>query len=277
MENWSIKEHSEKLLTDLLTKSRLPLHPTVLDPANRATIVNDGDDPPIPCPFFATEGIVALKALEGTCASALAQVRFAEPADASIDVFTALPSLFIHNVSEVEGLGLFTFGQPNAGSTATRQLTKADLHQVFVNPYRHAVSGMYRSKDGRVVHLHGSLNSTPTLASLGLPPFIDGLQEAEAIELIQSKASTFTADELQQQAECNKMPGQIMLTPEVGFPIHTSSHRPNVLPRSSRLPLMDNTYRSNRFGSKKSLNPSRRRCSSSKGPKICWQASKFWI
>jgi hypothetical protein len=269
---WSIRQHSEELLDGLLHSSRLPLNAEVLNPTHRAKIEGDGSDPPIPTPFFATEGIVAIKALEGTCASALAQCRFGEPANASIDVFKAVPSLFVHNVSEVEGLGLFKFGRANEGSPATEKLTKADFNKVFVNEYRHSINGMYSTKDDRIMHLHGSLNSTPTLRSLGLPPFIDGMREAEAIQLIQSKAIAYTAAELQQQAIDNKTAGQTVLTQGVSSSLGLV-RKLTAFNRSLRRPSTASTSEANRFGSKRPWRHRRLRYSS-RPARTCWPASK---
>lgn len=61
--------------------------------------------------------------------------------------------------------------------TAIRDLTakysnhfpNGDLHQVASSFYRRASSNIYKAKDGRYFHLHGSLNPDPTLEAIDFP------------------------------------------------------------------------------------------------------------
>lgn len=70
-----------------------------------------------------------------------------------------------------------------------------DLHNMS-SPYRVAATNIYRTKDGRYFHIHGSMNPDSTLDSLGLPhdmptesmedswkPFMEKLAQIDSQEM----------------------------------------------------------------------------------------------
>ncbi|KAJ9602060.1 hypothetical protein H2200_013420 [Cladophialophora chaetospira] len=72
-----------------------------------------------------------------------------------------------------------------------------DFHKMGSSPFRQAATNIYRTKDDRFFHLHGSMNPDPSLESLGFPedrpelttweeatqPFIDKMATIEAAEM----------------------------------------------------------------------------------------------
>ncbi|KAK4502450.1 hypothetical protein PRZ48_005875 [Zasmidium cellare] len=77
-----------------------------------------------------------------------------------------------------------------------------DIHHMASSKYRQAVWGIYRTKDERFVHIHGSMNPDPTLKALGLPldmpdtpdpanPIRDRIAESTATELDTLLNTTF--------------------------------------------------------------------------------------
>ncbi|MBE3049276.1 hypothetical protein IMZ48_43610, partial [Candidatus Bathyarchaeota archaeon] len=61
--------------------------------------------------------------------------------------------------------------------------------------YRRLSAGMYKTKDGKYYHIHGSLDASRTLKMIGLKPHNNKLTEYEkCIEAIQGAVQTFTAE-----------------------------------------------------------------------------------
>lgn len=108
---YSVNRIATDIYQTLLDDHKLPLQPQVREEQNRTELVNDGQMPAIPSPFKATEAIAAVKALEGSVAAALANVRFSDSVKPTVDVFQATLALSIHDVSEVEGSEPFVFGK----------------------------------------------------------------------------------------------------------------------------------------------------------------------
>ncbi|KAK6371411.1 hypothetical protein LTS17_009142 [Exophiala oligosperma] len=88
--------------------------------------------------------------------------------------------------------------------TPIRELTEkyatyfpnCDLHQMASSPYRRAAYNIYKTKDDRCFHIHGSLNPDPSLDAAGLPRDMSGITTIEEswapfIERLKEK----TADE----------------------------------------------------------------------------------
>lgn len=84
----------------------------------------------------------------------------------------------------------------------------------MTNTYRNSVSNMYKTKDGKYFHLHGSLNATPTFEFMGLPPYNEDISQEDAIKLIQTRAILYTAKELEAMADQHKQAGAIVWTEE---------------------------------------------------------------
>lgn len=76
-----------------------------------------------------------------------------------------------------------------------------DFHKQSSSLYRQAATNIYRTKDGKYFHLHGSMNPDPTLDSIGLPhdapaanleeaikPFIETLGQIDSADM-QDRAS----------------------------------------------------------------------------------------
>lgn len=86
-----------------------------------------------------------------------------------------------------------------------------DIHGAQASLYRNAVTSIYRTKDDRFFHVHGSMNPDPMLAALGLPrdmPEIDKMDDS-LFAPFQQAVRKYTADELQAMADANRQAGTI--------------------------------------------------------------------
>jgi hypothetical protein len=111
----------------------------------------------------------SLKAFEATMLNHLLVKKYkAKPADVVINTDHA--SLFfmspmiaqVINNGKPESIGLF------AGSNS-KLFPNQDLHRSGASLHRTLATNIYKTKDGRFFHLHGSMNPEPTLTAIGQP------------------------------------------------------------------------------------------------------------
>jgi len=62
---------------------------------------------------------------------------------------------------------------PDGKAIFEKYFKNGDLHKAAINTHRTSATNIYRCKDGRYFHLHGSMNPDPTQDSLGIPHFLD--------------------------------------------------------------------------------------------------------
>jgi hypothetical protein len=88
-----------------------------------------------------------------------------------------------------------------------------DLHKASINAYRTAATNIYRCKDGRYFHLHGSMNPDPTQDSLGLSHFREVNSDEEAWKPYKEKVAQIDSEEMQKLAsDVYKQAGTICWT-----------------------------------------------------------------
>lgn len=81
--------------------------------------------------------------------------------------------------------------------------------------YRKAATNIYKTKDGRYFHLHGSMNPEPTQESLGLPTDQEASSYDEAWKPYQEKVGQIDSEEMQRLAsDVFKQAGTICWTTE---------------------------------------------------------------
>lgn len=176
-------------------------------------------NPSIPVNWRFAESISALKALEATMLNYLITRKYkTEPTDVTINTDHA--SLFFMSPMVVR---IIKDRNPVPIDPSSKEIQAAfpnmDLHRSYVSHHRALATNIYKTKDGRFYHTHGSMNPDPTLTALGLPP--DG-EESDTynsvVERIQEKVSQFdsaTLDELMN--EQYRQAGTIALTSEEYF------------------------------------------------------------
>jgi crotonobetainyl-CoA:carnitine CoA-transferase CaiB-like acyl-CoA transferase len=116
-------------------------------------------------------------------------------------------------VSFVGALGSAAKG---AGPKAYLKYFKnCDKHDMGGDVYRTAATNIYRCKDGRYFHLHGSMNCEPTQDSVGLPHYKEVASPEEAWKPYIEKVGQIDSDEMQRLAsDVYKQAGTICWTTE---------------------------------------------------------------
>ena len=91
-----------------------------------------------------------------------------------------------------------------------------NLHDMGTSHYRTSATNIYRCKDGRYFHLHGSMNADPTIKSVGLPtePSTQYATPEESYQPFIEAVGKLNSDEMQHLAtDVYKQAGTICWTP----------------------------------------------------------------
>ncbi|TFB02527.1 Succinyl-CoA-L-malate CoA-transferase beta subunit [Trichoderma ghanense] len=163
--------------------------------ADHVQFVAERDLPYFPIPFKETEAAAALKAIEASVASLLADTRQGEsPTNRKIvvDLEKTTAFLFQAYLARVGGYG-------KLDKEVKGLLKDTDLLQAQSDPYRRMSANLYATKSpNEYYHIHGSLEASTTLRMIGLEPFRPDLKTHEDIaQTIESAVKKFTVDELE--------------------------------------------------------------------------------
>ncbi|KAJ3814356.1 CoA-transferase family III domain-containing protein [Lentinula lateritia] len=204
---YSTIEASKKVLLSTFDQD-LPVLPEIRELVDSVEFSTDSAEPLIPIVLKAHESFAALKGLEGIIAVALCKKRFGEDTKVKALVNCNHAALFpaMSFLSTVDGI-------PKWGSEMKNKIMDTDLHHVYSNTYRRMLTNIYRTKDGGYYHLHASLNATPTLAALGLPPYDEGKTEKKlAQRAIEASTQQYTSEDLDKMIRHIKQAGSPCLT-----------------------------------------------------------------
>ena len=192
---------------------QLGLPQTVRDTARNVKIVSDHDRVYFPIPLKETETASALKAVEGSVACALVDLKYGPGArEVRIDLERATCFLFQAYLATVDGLGKLDKGVKaklkgmrfkhgkTAVTCADTYLLDTDFLRAQSDPYRRMSANLYETKDaGQYYHIHGSLEATKTLNMIGLDAFRPDLENHEDIvATIEPAVQRFTVQELEE-------------------------------------------------------------------------------
>ncbi|KAI1357860.1 CoA-transferase family III [Xylaria arbuscula] len=188
---YSVPHEARVIFEDGILKN--PLHEHLpSDLANLAKYMHftGSSRPSVPINWRFAESISALKAFEATMLSLLVSRKYnVEPSDVTINTDHA--TLFVMSPLVSKWLD---DGKPTQidlfGSEMARVFPNRDLHKSTEGLHRILATNIYKTKDNRFYHVHGSMNPDPTLTALGLPLFgkEDDTYES-AVETIQAKSS----------------------------------------------------------------------------------------
>ncbi|KAF4989089.1 hypothetical protein FDECE_14814 [Fusarium decemcellulare] len=169
---YSIPDESHAILEREIIRNSL--HDTLPREAEELTKFVKFEGSPYPClpiNWRFAESVAALKGFEAVLLNLLIKRKYAcGPFPVTINTDHA--QLFFMSSLLVEVSP--DFDAP-LHPTPIRELTEkyaryfpnGDLYKMASSPYRKAVTNIYRTKDGRFFHLHGSLNPDPSLKALG--------------------------------------------------------------------------------------------------------------
>lgn len=114
-----------------------------------------------------------------------------------------------------EKINLFAPTSPKTKTAYDKYFKNCDLHDGAGTLHRTSATNIYRCKDGRYFHLHGSMNPDPTQDSLNLPHYLDASTPEDSFVPYASKIATINSADLQILAsDTFKQAGTICWTPE---------------------------------------------------------------
>jgi crotonobetainyl-CoA:carnitine CoA-transferase CaiB-like acyl-CoA transferase len=250
VDSYSIPAECEKLLYSALLKNPkitpdLPEEATAFASKIRFT---GKDLPQIPINWRFAESAASLKAFEACVVAALVKRKYnVDLSGAHIDtdhaqLFFMSTLVWTINAGTEQAI---TPGNPKLDEL----IPNYDFHKMTSSLYRGCATNIYRTKDRKFFHLHGSMNPNPTLESIGLPmdrpelttwddaiqPFIEKLSTIESSEMQRLAADVYkqagviaeTVDSFRasEHGKANSHVGLFEL-----FPVENPSHKPSWWP-----------------------------------------------
>ncbi|RKK98022.1 hypothetical protein BFJ68_g13780 [Fusarium oxysporum] len=211
MSNYSIFTEATRILNEVLLKDpRLQLPDSFVKAAERVKFVGEDDQPFVLTPLKITESSAALNALVATAANVVTAERYGINYQ-NVEINTDLATLFLESVL-LPTIGGKHFMQNNK---MLAELAKMDIHQMN-KPVRRYATNVYRTKDGRWYHLHGSMNALPTMEMLGVED--SDVSTEEAFETYTKKVAQWDSKDIEKVAnEKYKQAGVVCYTPEEFF------------------------------------------------------------
>lgn len=211
MPNYSIVTEATRVLKEVLLQDpRLQLPDSFVKAAERVKFVGEDDQPFVLTPLKITESSAALNALVATAANVVAAERYGINYQ-DVEINTDLATLFLESVllPTISGK-LFIQNEKMLA-----ELAKMDIHRMSKTVRRYATN-VYRTKDGRCYHLHGSMNALPTMEMLGVE---DGdVSTEEAFEIYTKRVAQWDSKDIEKVAnEKYKQAGVVCYTPEEFF------------------------------------------------------------
>ncbi|KIX06703.1 uncharacterized protein Z518_04679 [Rhinocladiella mackenziei CBS 650.93] len=200
--DYSVPEEAEKVLTNGIFNN--PLVQKFLPPETKecSNIAFEGSpDPSIPINWRFAESVSALKGYEAAVLSVLLRRKYGiNPPQIRINTDHAqlfiMSSLLWTIDPEGDNLNAGSILHPESRKKLEAFFPDCDKHRSNSSLHRMAATNIYRCKDGRYFHLHGSMNPDPVLKSIGLPldapaktheeaisPFIDAISNTDSKDL----------------------------------------------------------------------------------------------
>lgn len=201
--SYSVPSEARKLYQYGILKNPLiakDLPPEALEFAKSVNFVGS-DRPSIPISWRFAESASSLKALEVSLISALLRRKYhTNISSATINtdhaqLFFMSTMLNIINPDTRDAGG--DYGSVNERD---KYIKSYDFHNMNSSLYRMSATNIYKTKDNRYFHLHGSMNPDPTLDSIGLPRDVPAQTWEEAWDPFFRKLSEIESSEMQRLA-----------------------------------------------------------------------------
>lgn len=217
---YSIPKETEKvfhegILNNPLISSSLP--DEFKECAKKVEFVGT-EKPSIPINWRFAESISALKGYEAAMVNVLLKRKYGvEPQRAVINTDHA--QLFIMSVllwtidPKGKAVTFGSFHSPEGKAEFEKCFKDCDLFEKGPSQYKNAATNIYRCKDGRYFHIHGSMNPGPTQDSLGLHHSMDVASPEESWKPYEEKVAQIDSEEMQKLAsDVYKQAGTICWT-----------------------------------------------------------------
>ncbi|KAF2494190.1 CoA-transferase family III [Lophium mytilinum] len=195
---YSVPQEAKALFENGILKNPLiaPTLPTEIASCAEHIHFEGNDKPSIPINWRFAESIASLKGLEAAMINVLLKRKYGiEPPKVVINTDHA--QLFIMSAL------IWTIDPDGekitraSGPEYDKYIRNRDLHDQALGFHRQSATNIYRTKDGRFFHLHGSMNPDPTLNSLGLPVRKEVETVEESWKPFEEKIGQINSEDLQ--------------------------------------------------------------------------------
>ncbi|PPQ67240.1 hypothetical protein CVT24_011559 [Panaeolus cyanescens] len=203
---YSMPEESRLLLHHGILQNPLHSSPTLPIPlpaeihdAAKVITFTGGNNPVLPINWRFAESISAIKGFQGAMLNVLMKRRGDVEAYEKIEINVDHASLFIFSVL----LTVIDPGHENVTLGTKDQLHKiipdGDKFKAFDSKISNACTNIYRTKEGKFFHLHGSLNPAIALSALSISKTLssDSDSMAEVVSIYASAISQYSAPQLE--------------------------------------------------------------------------------
>ncbi|KAM3553465.1 hypothetical protein MY1884_006663 [Beauveria asiatica] len=211
MSPYSVADEASRILTEVLLKdSQLDLPQSFKDAAQKVKFTSGKPDPFVLTPFKFTESSSALHALVATAANVAAAERY-NISYQDVEVNTDIATLYLGSVA----LPTVNGNPFRDNEILAKELAKTDIHDT-ASPISRGATNVYKTKDGRWYHLHGSMNAKPTMEMLGVEH--SDVTFPEAIRIYADKVAQWNAQDIEAVAnEQYRQAGVICYRPDEFF------------------------------------------------------------
>ncbi|XP_014555477.1 hypothetical protein COCVIDRAFT_102266 [Bipolaris victoriae FI3] len=219
---YSIPREARSLLDNGILKNPLiaPNLPQEIEECAKTIKFKGNDAPSLAINWRFAESISALKGLEAAMVNVLLKRKYnLEPQEVEIDTDHAqlfFMSGFLAAIDpDGENINFISKPLSKSNSAYDKYFKDCDKYDMLRNAYRTSATNIYRCKDGRYFHTHGSMNPDHTQDYLGLPHDMDvATLEAPWAPYVE-KIAQIDSHEMQRLAsDVSKQAGTICWTTE---------------------------------------------------------------
>jgi hypothetical protein len=198
---YSVQDESSKILQDGILSNPLLSLPSDLDPLAKNVTFTGNPSPSIPINWRFAESAAALKAFEASMLNLLITKKYGvKPEDLKVTINTDHASLYVMSpmiARMIDDQNGEVKQVPWGSKEMHRIFPNRDLHRASASVHRTLATNIYRTKDGRFYHCHGSMNPEPTLTALGLPlEGEDGDTYDSCVKKVQSVVETMNSADI---------------------------------------------------------------------------------
>lgn len=170
---YSVPKEAQKIFDkEILNNPLIPKLPKEIHEAGSLVTFTGNDLPSIPINWRFAESAAALKGLEASLLNVLRIRKYKDQCQLSkVNIDTDHASLFVMSPFLAQVVGGGSTDASNLWDPRTVEkigIKNTDLHRAGATPQRALATNIYRTKDGRYYHVHGSMNPEPTLTALGM-------------------------------------------------------------------------------------------------------------
>ena len=170
-EGYSVPNETRQIfLQGILNNPLVPNLPWELKAAGRHVTFTGNDLPSIPINWRFAESAAALKAFEASMLNVLRYRKYGSKIS-EISIDTDHASLFVMSPILTKVIENGEIKDSNFFSADTQEkygIKNCDLHRASASLHRTLATNIYRTKDGKYYHVHGSMNPEPSLTALGM-------------------------------------------------------------------------------------------------------------